>query len=183
MTAGIYCLVSLLFSLIAFSAFSLGDGMPRYFSVRDAMVIAKAVLISELMTCIVLFLFTRLEGVPRSTPVIHGLILGAGLVAVRAFARIANGDRKLTDRQHFAAEQVIMIGLNDLSSSYLKFVESFASGQLRVIAVLDHDPRSIGRTIDGIRIVGPPAHLQSVIEEFAVHGVRIHRVVVGARSQ
>src|SRR2546421_3349747 len=81
-TAGIYCLVSLLFSLIAFSAFSLGDGMPRYFSVRDAMVIAKAVLISELMTCIVLFLFTRLEGVPRSTPVIHGLILGAGLVAV-----------------------------------------------------------------------------------------------------
>src|SRR5947209_4787075 len=180
--AGLYCLVSLLFSLVAFSAFSLRDGMPRYFSVRDALDIAKAVLMGELMTCVVLFTFTRLEGVPRSTPVIHGLILGACLVAVRAFARIAKGDRKSTARQQIAGEHVIMIGLSDLSCSYVKFVESFASGQLRVVAVLDRDPRSIGRTIDGIRVVAPPAHLQSVIEEFAVHGVRIHRVVVGGHA-
>src|SRR5215813_12775654 len=35
-TVAIYCIVSLAFSLIAFSAFGLRDGMPRYFSVRDA---------------------------------------------------------------------------------------------------------------------------------------------------
>src|SRR5712692_6684304 len=73
-TAAIYCLVSLTFSLVVFSAFSLRDGMPRYFSIRDAIEIANAVLTGELMTCIVLFTFTRLEGVPRSTPVIHALI-------------------------------------------------------------------------------------------------------------
>src|SRR5207302_11445085 len=50
--AGIYCLVSLVFSLIAFSAFSLRDGMARYFSVRDAIEIAKAVVIGEFMTCV-----------------------------------------------------------------------------------------------------------------------------------
>src|SRR5262249_18435113 len=29
------------------------------------------------------------------------------------------------------------------------------------------------------RVFGPPAHLQSLIEEFAVHGIATHRVVVG----
>ncbi len=181
-TTGIYCLVSLTFSLMAFSAFSLRDGMPRYFSVRDAIEIAKAVLTGELMTCIVLFTFTRLEGVPRSTPVIHALILGAGLVSVRALARIADRDRKLTDRRHLASEHIIMIGLNDLSSFYMKFLEAFPPGQRRVIAVLDRNPRSIGRSIDGIRVLAPPAHLQSVVEEFAVHGVRIDRVAVGGEA-
>lgn len=179
MTAGIYCVVSLTCSLIAFAAFSLRDGMPRYFSVRDAIEIAKAVLIGELMTCVVLFTFTRLEGVPRSTPVIHALILGVALVSARALARIANRDRKLADRRRLASEHVIMIGLSDLSSLYMRLLEAVASGQLRVVAVLDRDPRSIGRSIDGIRVIGPPADLQSVIEEFAVHGVRTDRVVVG----
>ena len=181
-TAGIYCLVSLTFSLIAFSAFSLRDRMPRYFSVRDATEIAKAVLIGELMTCAVLFTFTRLEGVPRSTPVIHALVLVAGLISARVLARIAHEDRKLTDRRRLASEHVIIVGLNDLSSFYIRFLEAFASGQLRAIAVLDRDPRSIGRSIDGIPVIGPPAHLQSVIEEFAVHGLRTNRVVVGGET-
>ena len=43
LTAGIYCLVSLIFSLIAFAAFGIRDGMPRYFSVHDAIALAKAV--------------------------------------------------------------------------------------------------------------------------------------------
>jgi lipopolysaccharide/colanic/teichoic acid biosynthesis glycosyltransferase len=181
-TVGIYCLVSLAFSLIAFSAFGLRDGMPRYFSVRDATEIAKAVLIGELMTCAALFTFTRLEGVPRSTPVIHALILGAALVSARALARIAHRDRKLADRQHLARQHVIIVGLNDLSSFYMTFLETFASDRLRAIAALDRDPRSIGRSIDGVRVIGPPTHLQSVIEEFAVHGVHTDRVVIGGEA-
>src|SRR5713226_1687320 len=144
-TTGIYCLVSLTFSLMAFSAFSLRDGMPRYFSVCDAIEIAKAVLTGELMTCIVLFTFTRLEGVPRSTPVIHALILGAGLVSVRALARIADRDQKLSQRRrNVASEHVILIGVNDLSSLYMKALDVMAAGRQRVIAVLDEGTQSIG---------------------------------------
>ena len=39
----IYCSVSVLFSLIAFSAFRIHDGMTRYFSVHDAINVIKAV--------------------------------------------------------------------------------------------------------------------------------------------
>src|SRR5215471_7295387 len=52
LTAGIYCLVSLAFSLIAFAAFGIRDGMPRYFSVHDAIDLAKAVVVGGLMTTV-----------------------------------------------------------------------------------------------------------------------------------
>jgi lipopolysaccharide/colanic/teichoic acid biosynthesis glycosyltransferase len=181
--AGIYCLVSLTFSLVAFAAFGVRDAMPRYFSVHDAIDLAKAVFVAELMTCIVLFTFTRLEGIPRSTPVIHGLILGAGLVSLRALAHLADRDRKLADRPRNAeSENIILIGLNDLSSLYMKALEAFAAGRQRIIALLDDRPRAIGRSVHGVRVFGPPAHLRSLVEEFAVHGIRTDRVVVGGEA-
>src|SRR5216683_3632831 len=149
----------------------------------SAVDVVKAVLAGELMTCVVLFTFTRLEGVPRSTPVIHALILGAGLATARAMAHLADRDRRLAERPpHVASEHIILIGLSDLSSLYLKVMETFAPGQKRIIALLDEAPDAIGRSIDGVRVFGPPSHLQSLIEEFAVHGISTDRVVVGGEA-
>jgi len=179
-TAALYCFVSFVFSLLAFAAFGVRDGMPRYFSVHDAIDLAKAVLVAELLTCVVLFTFTRLEGIPRSTPVIHALILVAGLVTARGLARIADKNRKVaTGPRHVPSEYIILIGLNELSSLYMKILEAFAPGQRRVIAILDERPSSIGRSVNGVRVFGPPAQLGSLVDEFAVHGMMTHRIVVG----
>lgn len=79
----IYCSVSVLFSLIAFSAFRIHDGMTRYFSVHDAVDVIKAMFVAALIAYIAVFTLTRLQDVPRSTPVIHSLMLIAGLIGVR----------------------------------------------------------------------------------------------------
>jgi lipopolysaccharide/colanic/teichoic acid biosynthesis glycosyltransferase len=184
LTAAIYCLVSTAFSLIAFAAFGIRDGMPRYFSVHDAINLAKAVVVGELMTCVVLFTFTRLDGIPRSTPLIHALILGAFLVMGRAFAHLtARDDRRSGGRALPASEHIILIGLSDLSSLFIKALQSYAPGRRQVVAVLDERPDSIGRAVSGVRVFGPPAHLHSLIEEFAVHGIRIDRVVIGGDTE
>src|SRR5271165_2709851 len=60
-----------IFSLLAFSIFRLEHSGLRYFSVDDIFDIAKAVVVAELLTAATLFLFTRLEGIPRSTLFIH----------------------------------------------------------------------------------------------------------------
>src|SRR5437763_12803932 len=73
-TTLLYCVVSGAFSLIAFLIFRLHDGLARYFSAHDALDVVKAVICAELMTCTVFFTLTRLEGIPRSTPLIHWLI-------------------------------------------------------------------------------------------------------------
>jgi lipopolysaccharide/colanic/teichoic acid biosynthesis glycosyltransferase len=184
LTAGIYCFVSLAFSLIAFAAFGIRDGMPRYFSVHDAIDLAKAVVVGELMTCVVLFTFTRLEGIPRSTPLIHALILGAGLITARALAHLTERDDRRADlRRSPPSENIILIGLSDLSSLFMKALGAYAPGRQQVVAVLDEQPSSIGRSVNGVRVFGPPAHLHSLIEEFAVHGIRIDRVVVGGEPE
>src|SRR5262245_57698159 len=178
--AVLYCFISLAFSLIAFVAFRVGDGMTRYFSVQDAMDVVKAVVFTELTTGTVVFALTRLDGIPRSTPLIHALILAAGLVAARTFGRVVETDGKDISRHtEDLAEHIIMIGSNRLSSLYMRLLEACTPAQRRIIAVLDNDPKLIGRAISGVRIVGTPEELQSVIHEFTVHGIHTDRVIVG----
>src|SRR5262245_47511787 len=84
--ATLYCSISFVFALIAFIAFRVNDGLSRYFSVHDAINILRASITAAVMTAVVLFTFTRLEGIPRSTPLIYMFILATGLISARAIA-------------------------------------------------------------------------------------------------
>ena len=82
--AFLYCGLSFVCTLIAFLAFRVSHGISRYFSVHDAVSIISAVIcVAGLTTTAILFTFTRLEGIPRSIPVMQGLILAAGLLLTR----------------------------------------------------------------------------------------------------
>jgi lipopolysaccharide/colanic/teichoic acid biosynthesis glycosyltransferase len=181
---GIYCLSSLVFTLAAFTAFRVYIGIPQYFSFNDAIDLTRAVVIGELMTSIVLFTFTRLDGIPRSIPVIHALLLWVGLLGARGLVYRASTSksRKLAaSPPDYANENLILIGLNDLSVSFLNFLNAAARDTKRVIAVLDTEQRWIGRAVNGVGVLGKPAHLNAIIEEFAVHGVFTNRVAVAGR--
>jgi lipopolysaccharide/colanic/teichoic acid biosynthesis glycosyltransferase len=181
--AGGYALISLVASLIAFQVLRISDTIPRYISVGDLLHLAKAVVAGELVTAIVLFTVTRLDGIPRSLPAIHALILGAGLLASRGLANVADRNRRRADRPRMAAvENVILIGLNDWSVLLVKFLQSQASERLRFIALLDEEPRWLGRSVNGVQVFGSPAYLEALVEEFAAHGVCTHRVVVGSEA-
>jgi lipopolysaccharide/colanic/teichoic acid biosynthesis glycosyltransferase len=179
-TAAFYCAISFVASLIAFLLFRTREGMTHLFSVNDALEVAKAVLVSEFMTCLVLFSVTRLDGVPRSTPLIHALILSAGLVIARAFVRMMHSERDVSAPVgQVTTEHVIMIGSNRLSLLYVSFMRAYAPEKYRVIAVLDDRAEMIGRSIAGVRVIGPLNNLLPVIEEFREHGLRADRIIVG----
>ena len=176
----VYCLISLAFTLIAYSVFRVHDGVSKFFSAHDAWAIVKAVVCAELMTSILLFSFTRLESIPRSIPLIHALILGGGLIAIRALVRLREDDAGATVRlRHDGVEHIIMIGSTKLTSLFVKFLAAYRPGERRVIALLDSNPEMIGRTVSGVRVVGPPDHLQVLIDEFVEHGMTTDRVIVG----
>jgi lipopolysaccharide/colanic/teichoic acid biosynthesis glycosyltransferase len=169
------------FSLVGFFIFRVQDQIAYHFSFHDAFDIVKAVAFTELTACIILFLLTRLEGVPRSTPIIHGLLLTAGLVAGRTFSRAWHGRYLAEDYSPFG--HTIVIGANRLGASFIKLLSVCSPGQQDIIAVLDEKRAMIGRTISGVRIIGIPRHLGAIIDEFVVHGVRTDKVIVaGERS-
>jgi lipopolysaccharide/colanic/teichoic acid biosynthesis glycosyltransferase len=178
---GSYSVVSLAFALIMFQIFGIGGIVVRYISANDILNIAKAVLGAELMTAIVLFTVTRLEGIPRSVPAIHALILGAGLLAYRVANLSGRRHRHADQLRRAAGENVILIGLNDWSVLVMKYLQAQGPERRRLIALLDDDPRWIGRSVNGVRVFGPPEHLETVIEEFETHGLRTDRVLVSGQ--
>jgi lipopolysaccharide/colanic/teichoic acid biosynthesis glycosyltransferase len=179
-TAAVYCGMSFGLAMIAFVAFRIRDGVGNVFSVNDALDIAKAVAISELVTCLVLFSATRLDGVPRTTPVIHGLLLSAALVIGRSYGRL----RKSTADEPVLGtpvrpEHIIVVGANKLSALYIGFLRAYAPHAFRVIGLLDDRPDLAGRSLAGVRVLGPVNHILPIVEEFKEHGITTDRILVG----
>jgi FlaA1/EpsC-like NDP-sugar epimerase len=182
-TTGSYYLVSLVCSLLAFQILGINNTIPRFISLNDLLNIAKVVLGSQLMTTLVLFTFTRLDGIPRSVPTIQALVLGTGLVAYRGLVKFIESRRCHADRPLLeTTENVILVGLNDRSVLVMRFVRAQFPERWRVIALLDQDTRWVGRSVNGVQVFGPPAELETVIEEFATHGVRTDQVLVGVEA-
>jgi colanic acid biosynthesis glycosyl transferase WcaI len=180
---GSYCLVSMVFSLIALQVFRIGNSIPRYMSVSDLLGVAKAVLSGQLTTTILLFTVTRLEGIPRSVPAIQAVVLGAGLVAHRGVAYFSEKHHCDRAGPHRAIRQnVILIGLNEFTALLTKFLKTQVPERSRVIALLDEQMRWIGRSVAGVQIFGPPAQLEAVVEEFVTHGVRTDRVLINSEA-
>jgi lipopolysaccharide/colanic/teichoic acid biosynthesis glycosyltransferase len=177
-----YWVLSAGFAILAFFAFRLQDGMTRYFSVHEALDIAEAVLFAELMTFAVLFTLTRLDGIPRSMPVIHGLLLAGGLLAARVFVRIAASEDNEPPEHQSRRERIILIGANRFASAFIQLLNAYASQQQRVIAVLDERAAMIGRALSGVRVLGAPHELEAIVSEFAIHGIGTDRIVIAGEA-
>jgi lipopolysaccharide/colanic/teichoic acid biosynthesis glycosyltransferase len=180
-SAGGYCVLSLVFSLIAFSVFRIHSAIPRYLSIDDIAVVVKAVIVGEFLTCAVLFTVTRLDGIPRSTPAIHALVLGAGLIVARTVVYLVDNAAKTRQRPE-QVTNVILIGLNDLSVRFMELLQASSTDRRSLVGVLDPQLQLTGRSVNGVRVFGPPTHLEALIDEFATHGVIADLVVVGTES-
>ena len=179
-TAALYCGISFVFALTAFLAFRLHEALSRYFSVHDVLNILKASSVAGLMTAVVLFTFTRLEGIPRSTPIIYVFILASCLIAACALVLLSDSTNNVPiDEIRPPSENIVMIGANHLSALYIKLVHSYSPTRHRVIAVIDDEISLFGRRVAGVPAVSTIAHIERTIEEFEVHGVCIDRIIVG----
>jgi lipopolysaccharide/colanic/teichoic acid biosynthesis glycosyltransferase len=170
------------FAVISFLAFRLQDSISPHFSAHEALDIAEAVLFAELLTCGFLFTLTRLDGIPRSMPLIHGLLLGAGLIVARITARTSSlgGDGTVDYRSR--SDRVILIGANPLATSFIRLLGAYAPNRQSVVAVLTEKSSMIGRALGGVQVLGTPQELDAIVGEFAVHGIKINRVIIAGES-
>jgi O-antigen biosynthesis protein WbqV len=170
----------MLVSLLVFSRMRLYRGLWRYASTPDLVAITKSATVAVLLVYIVLFLFSRLEGIPRSVPFIQWLLLLALLGGPRFLYRILR-DRQLGMRTSFSAESripVVLIGAGDRAELFLRDTRSGTSSQYHVVGIVDDDPERIGRTIHNVRIWGPVADLPKVVERFVRRGAAPQRVIL-----
>ena len=171
-----YWALSTTFAVVAFYAFKIQDNITRYFSLHEAIDIVETALFVELMTFVTLFTLNRFDGIPRSIPLAHGLLLAAGLLTIRILFRISEHEN--TPAYQSCAERLILIGANPAGSFFIHLLNACIPNRQHVIAALDPSPAMIGRAIAGVQVVGHPQDLEAIVKEYAIHGVTTNRVVV-----
>ena len=122
------------FALLAFLVLRIQDGMTRHFSVHEALDIVEAVLFAELMTLAALFTLTRFDGIPRSMPLIHGLLLAGGLIGTRMVIRLIRGERNPSGSYGSRGGRIIVIGANRFASGFIQLLNAYAPQRQPVIA-------------------------------------------------
>ena len=182
-TLGLYWLLSAGIAILAFFAFRLQDGMTRYFSMHEAIDVGEAVLFSELMTILALFTLTRLDGIPRSIPILHGVLLLIGLLAARILIRVIFTENDTSPTYTYRQTRVLLIGANPLASIFIRMLAAFAAPRQLVVGILDSSSDMRGKALAGVRVLGSPNELDAIISEFSIHGVDVDRIVVAGEAQ
>lgn len=186
----VYALVSCMITAIVTMAFRLGDILPRYFSFGDAVQVIKASATSVMLSGTVAFFVTRLDNLPRPTIISQFLILTAMLLAGRGLGRHIRrrwrperqlqGTQAGTEALSGGYQNAIVVGVFPTTSTFLRLVEEAPESNIKVVLLLDPRPKYIGRTIAGYVIGGSPQQLDALLDEYAVHGMTIHRVFIAA---
>ena len=175
-----YALISSAGAVIGYLAFGTHRSVWRFVALPDLMRITKAITLGLAFAVIIVFMLTRLDGVPRSLPIIHWGLSIVLLVAIRHMARLLR--RSVTRRLHKTDNAVqthaVVVGLTQVAELYLRCVKDLADQDMSVVGILDEDPGLRGRSLGNCRTIGVPADLPKILAEYNIHGIEISKVVL-----
>ncbi len=171
-----YCVIGFGTALLMVIAFDLGRSV-GHVSMREARFIVAASVAATALNAVCAFSVDRLDYVPRSLPLIQSLVLCALILGGRTVAASrSSADAQV--RNHLVEPQTLLVSANDLALSYLKMLDAFSVDRAHIVAILDGNPKFFGRALLGHPIIGPPSAIMRVVNEYAVHGVDIARVLI-----
>jgi FlaA1/EpsC-like NDP-sugar epimerase len=163
-------------------------GMPRgvwrYAGADDLIQAARAVTLALLLFLPAMFLWQRLEIMPRSALFIVWTLLFAMLAGPRLLYRaLREGHLDLTAGGPRPEQvQVLVVGANDGAELFIQANRRRRRAPYFVLGLLDEAGHRTGRRIGGVDILGPVASLGEIVERLTAKGLRPQRVVVAARG-
>jgi lipopolysaccharide/colanic/teichoic acid biosynthesis glycosyltransferase len=177
-----YCSIGLISGLSMLLVFHVAKSLSDPVSLRELESFALVSMAATALTAVIVFSMNRLDSVPRSMPVIQFLVLLLFLSSGRV---VANKWRRLGVKHgdHGSSSHVLIIGANRLAWSYLRMLDTLDVEETNIAAILDDDPKMLGRSLFGYPVVASPAGLEQVVKEYHVHGVNIDRVLVMANRR
>jgi len=125
-------------------------GVWRFASMPDLVRIAKAVGFGLAVTAIVLFMLTRMEGVPRSVLPLYGVLLGALLGGPRFLYRSIK-DRNLTLRP---GRKALIVGAGQAGELLVRDLLRDPARHYDPVAFVDDDATKRGKDIHGVPVAG-----------------------------
>ncbi|MGZ4960715.1 MAG: polysaccharide biosynthesis protein [Methylomonas sp.] len=168
-TALLYLPLVIAIQVGIFWTFDLYRGVWRFSSMPDLIRIGKAVLMGMFLIAASLFLYNRLEGVPRSVIPLYMLTL-LTLLCVPRFVYRFWKERTFVER---SGQRAMIIGAGSAGEMLARDLLSIPdSGYVPVIFV-DDERRKLNRDIRGIRVAGCIHQLPQLIEQWDIEAILI----------
>src|SRR3954452_21056379 len=180
-------LYGLAFTAIAAGVFlitGLYRGIWRYASLPDLFNIARAATLTELTFLPIMFVFTRLDTLPRSFLLIDWLVLIALLGGPRLAHRLfkERGLDHLLERGRSQRVPVLLISTKDGADTFIRETIRDPNAVYRVIGVLSDTPSRVGRQIYGVPVLGTIDSLESVVARLDRRGRQPQKLVITAQN-
>lgn len=174
---------TIIFAVVCSLVFSLTGmyrGMWRYASLNDLLAITKGVTLSLLIFLPLMFMMTRLEGLPRSAIFINWFMLMALLGGPRFLYRVFK-DRRLENvlaRDDYSRIPVLLVGAGDAAELFLRDLARNTESPYRVLGMLSENASRLGRDIHGVAVMGLVDDLAEVVARLKKSGPAPQRLII-----
>ena len=158
--------------------FGLYRGVWRFASLPDLARIVQAVAVGVAITATVLFLFTRLEGIPRSVFILDGIILILLLGGPRFLYRW------LKDRHLYSSSgrRTLIVGAGQAGEMLARDLLRDRAHAWQPVAFVDDHPRKQDKDIHGIPVAGTCDDIVPVVSDLQVELILIALPSANARE-
>jgi len=168
-TALYYLVFVIIVQTIVFRVFGLYRGVWRFASIPDLVRIVKAVAAGVVIVGMSLFLYSRLEGVPRSVLPLYGAMLVLFLCTPRFVYRFW----KDTRQYERIGSRALIIGAGMAGEMLVRDLMREAESQFVPVGFVDDDIKKRRREIHGIRVLGNCKKIPRLIDRLEIDVVLI----------
>jgi FlaA1/EpsC-like NDP-sugar epimerase len=153
----------------------------RFFGMRDMFEIARDVTISIGAYTAASFIFSRLDAVPRSVPLICWFILLFSMIATRLLYRaIVDNTFTLTRTRinNHIETRVLVYGANARTEAFLSGLAANQRGTIEVVGIIDDDKINRDRRVERVKVLTNLGGLSSLVADFVDSDPPITQLVV-----
>lgn len=158
--------------------FGLHRGVWRYASIQDMLALVKAVTVITTGFVLAMFLFNRLETVPRSVPIIQWFVLLSLLGGPRLLLRALRDQRLALAQKTERRVPVLLVGVGTGAELFIRAIQADLKAPYQVVGILDKKAHRVGRAIHGVPVLGTPAELERIAAALTAAGRGPQRVVI-----
>ena len=147
--------------------FGLYRGVWRFASMPDLVRVIKVSAAGVLLSSLSLFIINRLDAIPRSVPLLYGLLLIMLLGGSRFVFRWFKDSGNI-----LKGKRVLIVGAGEAGESLVRDLLR-RHHDFQPVAFVDDKVRNRGKEIQGVRVVGPLDEIPQVVRRYAVELVII----------
>jgi len=177
---------TLLFAAAAALAF-LAAGVPftswRHVSLADVVAIGIGSAGAIFLFMLAMFLYVRLDGVPRTAMVMNWFILFVGLAGPRMLRRLlVEGQLGFWLKPEAGAERVLLVGGGRSADLFLRALRGRRHRPYSPVGIVDDGRWSAGGSLHGVPILGRRADLPALLERLERQGRQPAKLVLAASA-